>query len=142
MIITQSMVEKAQDFAQEMHKGQLRDGGQSYYETHVKVVGDMVAGLTDNENIIAAAYLHDVLEDCDVTPLQLFQMFGLRVRNLVLELTKDKNENGEKTFPRLESPEAIMIKFCDRAQNLSTMSVWDEKRQDAYLTKSKFWRSE
>ena len=139
----ENMVDLAKDCAQTWHEGQMRDNGEDYYKAHVKVVGEMVANLTQDEEVIAAAYLHDVLEDCpDVDVNKIKDMFGDRVACFVLELTKSKNSKGQKTFPRLGTGPAVMIKFCDRAQNLSTMGCWDVGRQVAYTGGSKFWRSE
>ena len=60
---------------------------------------------------------------------------------------KQDGEEGKKDekgywFPRLKSKDAIIVKFADRLSNLSRMDVWDEERQQHYLKKSKFWRSE
>ena len=44
--------------------------------------------------------------------------------------------------PRLKTKRGIILKFADRLSNLSRIESWDKKRQEHYLKKSKFWKSE
>lgn len=130
----------AQHFAFTAHKGQLRDGGEPYI-IHPQQVAKIVSCITDDEDLIAAAWLHDLIEDTDVTYHDIEEEFGTRVADLVHELTHELSPRGNY-FPRLLSRDAILIKFADRLSNLSDMKVWDSKRQAHYLKKSKFWKSE
>lgn len=134
---------KAYDFAEEKHKGQLDDAGNSYFESHIKQVAKIIKQVTRDKDIIAAAYLHDTLEDTKTTLEELKTTFNERVANIVYEVTHEgkKDEKGY-WFPRLKSKDAILVKFSDRLSNLSRMDVWDEERQQHYLKKSKFWKSE
>lgn len=138
-----ALIEKAKLFAQVKHKGQLDDNGLDYFKEHIEVVANIVALVTDDEQVIIAAYLHDTLEDTNTTVQELNIEFGDKVTALVLELTQEgaKDEHGYY-FPRLHSQEGIMIKFADRLSNMSRMQSWDEKRRKHYLKKSKFWKSE
>lgn len=134
-------IQKAIEFAKEKHKGQLRDDGRDYFTAHLEKVGRMLELLTDNEDIISAGYLHDVIEDTDVTYEELVKEFGVTVSDLVMEVTDEgEKDNYGKYFPRLKTKEGILIKFCDRASNISDMEEWSEKRQQHYLNKSKFWK--
>ena len=137
------VVSKAYEFSERKHNGQLDDGGGSYFENHICQVVAIIKQVTKDKEIIAAAYLHDTLEDTKTTYEELKDNFGQRVADLVLEMTHEgkKDEKGY-WFPRLKSKEAILIKFADRLSNLSRMGVWDEERQLHYLKKSKFWKSE
>lgn len=135
------MKDKAKNFAQQAHGDTLDDSGNNYFIAHVLQVALLVEMVTNDEDVIAAAYLHDVVEDCGVTHELLVREFNKRVADLVLEVTHD----GEKDsygyyFPRLETRDGILIKFADRLSNLSRMEAWDEKRQQQYLHKSKFWK--
>ena len=137
---------KAYEFAMNKHKGQKDDDGKDYFYAHVCQVAHLICAVTygfpNADEIVSACYLHDTIEDTETTYEELKKEFGQKIADLVNEVT----HNGQKDeygyyFPRLKSKEAIMIKFSDRLSNLSRMSSWDEKRQDQYLRKSKFWNS-
>ena len=130
-------------FSREKHKDQLDDDGLSYFISHIEQVVKIIRNVTEDENIICAAYLHDTLEDTETTYDELKNEFGEVIANLVFELTQEgKKDSKGYYFPRLHSKEAILIKFADRLSNLSRMSSWEPKRQMQYLKKSKFWKSE
>jgi (p)ppGpp synthase/HD superfamily hydrolase len=132
---------KAWVFAQKKHGGQLDDDSKNYFDYHVQPVAIIVEMVTSDEEIIAAAYLHDTLEDTDTTYEELKCEFGKRVADLVFEVTHvGKKDNVGYSFPNLKSRDAILIKFADRLQNLSRMDSWDEKRKQHYLNHSIFWR--
>lgn len=137
------ILQKAKEFAREKHMGQKDDEGKDYFTAHISQVVNILKQVTDSVYILAAGYLHDILEDTNVTEKELREEFGDVITNLVLELTHEgqKDKHGYY-FPRLKSKDAIMIKFADRLSNLSRMSVWNKKRQQSYLEKSKFWKDE
>ncbi len=130
-------VQAARVFASERHSGQLDDSGASYFPAHVEQVVRIVSQVTDDPDILAAAYLHDLIEDTGTTYDELAGLFGGRVAGYVLELTKE----GRNRFPRLHSREAIMIKFADRLSNLSRMGAWDEGKRERYVRSSVFWEA-
>lgn len=139
-----TLIGKAYNFAQVQHAGQLRDDGKDYFADHIEVVVAILETL-DNipEHVIAAAYLHDVIEDCGVAYEELVDMFGSEVADMVNEVTHEGQADSKGYyFPRLKTKWGIMIKFADRLSNLNSMDAWDEERQAHYLKKSKFWRSE
>lgn len=137
------LVAKARQFAMIAHLGQKDDEGQDYFKVHVRKVALMVKHLTNDANVISAAYLHDVIEDAEVSEEKLRKEFGNKITDLVMELTHEgvADEHGYY-FPRLKSAEAIMIKMIDRASNISRMNAWSDKRKAHYLKNSKFWKSE
>ena len=136
------LVERAYDFAKLKHDGQLDDIGLPYFQ-HVLQVYSILKSVTADAEILAAALLHDTIEDTNTTLEELTEQFGARVAQLVNEVTHDgqKDQKGYY-FPRLQSRDAILIKFADRLSNLSRMQNWDIARQEHYLKKSKFWKSE
>lgn len=136
------LVVKAMMFAAEAHTGQMRDDGKLPYIVHPAQTAALISVLTDDADVIAAAWLHDVLEDTPTSYQVLEARFGKRVADLVNEVTHEKNKDGSAYFPRLKSREAVLIKFCDRASNLSDMSAWSEKRIASYIHKSSFWNNE
>ena len=108
---------------------------------HILPVGEAVSILTNDEDIICAAFLHDILEDTNTTYEELVKEFGKRVADFVNEVTHEgKEDEYGFYFPRLKSKEAIMIKLIDRASNISRMNSWDEKRKKQYLKRTKFWK--
>lgn len=135
------LTRRAMRFAIEKHKEQLDDDGKSYFTEHLNKVAHAVETFTDDETVIAAAYLHDVLEDTDTCYSALKDYFGKRVADLVHEVTDEgKADNYGKYFPRLKSADAILIKLCDRASNISRMESWSQERKEHYLKRTKFWK--
>ena len=100
-----SIYEKAKKVAKDAHQsiGHVRKySGKPYYH-HPLAVAELVSLVTDNENVLAAAALHDVLED--VTPFNkkynkdfIEKEFGSEVLNLVIELT---NQYEKSAYPDL-----------------------------------------
>ena len=84
------LVEQAILFATEAHRGQLRKGSNLPYILHPLEAAAIVAGLTDDPEVIAAAVLHDVLEDTSATPGELEAAFGPRVTALVQSESENK----------------------------------------------------
>ncbi len=123
------IVERAKHFCMIAHEGQLRVGGQPY-ASHPMAVSNLVReqGVTDPQ-ILAAACLHDVLEDTGVSHEQLERCFSPRVAALVAEVTIPPE--AEKPFERKQqwlleharklSPGAKWIKMADRAHNMSEL---------------------
>ena len=137
-----NIVEKASLFAMTKHKGQKDDDGRPYYY-HLSQVAGIIKDLTSNPNLVASAYLHDTVEDTDTTYEELIKEFGKEIADWVMEVTHEgKKDNYGYWFPRLKTKEGILLKFADRLSNLSRMDSWDKERQDQYLRKSKFWKSE
>ncbi len=136
-----NLFNKAWLFAKQVHEGQLDDDGESYFQAHCAKVATIVSIATTDEEIRAAALLHDVLEDTDITYEKLRDVFGVRVANLVYEVTHEGiNDSYGYYFPRLSSADAILIKLADRISNISRMGSWDKVRKQHYLNKTKFWK--
>ena len=123
-------------YARNVHSGQLRDGGEPYI-VHPAQVAAILSEVTQDEDLIAAAWLHDVIEDSETTYEDLKAVFGQRVADLVNEVTHEGDH-----FPRLKTRDGILLKFADRLSNLSDMNTWDAKQQARYLNKSKFWKEQ
>ena len=79
-----TLVSDAMIFAARAHDGMLRKGTNIPYIVHPAEVAAIAATMTEDENVLAAALLHDVMEDCGVTQAQLVQQFGERVAQLVI----------------------------------------------------------
>lgn len=124
------LIEKAIKFAKNAHLGQKRKfSGEDYYQ-HVYRVYETLTKYTDNIDILCAALLHDVIEDCNIQTEQLEVEFNLVVAAIVDELT---NVYAKKNYPNLARKErkiqeairigkiswsAKLIKICDRIDNI------------------------
>ncbi len=140
------LILKATKFAALKHRDQRRkDHVASPYIIHpVTVANELTqAGVTDPE-IIAAALLHDTLEDTETTPDELIEAFGERVCLMVQELTDDKDlpKQERKRLQVEHAPElsagAALVKICDKIANITDVthsppSDWDSTRRMAYL---------
>lgn len=140
MTYNPTLIRDARNFAFEKHEGQERSGGEPYI-VHPHQVAEILTKTTDDPNIIAAAWLHDTVEDCGVTHEELVERFGETVANLVKEVTCVRHETKGKIFPNLETREGVMLKLADRLSNVSGMQGWTEDQKQVYLDKTKFWKN-
>jgi len=139
-VIAEPWEMKVCKFAERKHRAQKDDEGKRYY-LHVWQVAQTVRMVTDDIDIITAAYLHDTIEDTDTTYREIFDNFGQVVADLVMEVTHEgKKDSYGYYFPRLKSRDAILIKLADRMSNISRMDAWDIARKEHYLRKTKFWK--
>lgn len=144
------LVAEALDFAFKAHKGQQRKYGQGDYIQHPIRVSLLASvnlcqldqpyrqsAIDHQQPIVAAALLHDVVEDCDVSNADVEEKFGPVVAGLVYELTdrytrEDHPSMNRAQRKRLEaerlsgcSAAAMLIKLCDIADNLQSIDVAD-----------------
>lgn len=137
-----NLIIKAKKFAAIKHRGQLYDGGEPF-TVHPEKVAEILSLVTQDVNLIAAAHLHDTLEDTETTYEELVREFNKDIADLVLEVTHEgKKDTGGYYFPRLKTQRGIQLKFADRLSNISRMEKWSKDRKDQYLRKSKFWRDQ
>ncbi len=127
------MIEKARSFAIQKHKDQVRKHTGEPYHNHVFRVANMTKHFSSIPEVLAAAYLHDVIEDCNVQTEQIEYEFNMVVAALVEELT---NVYTKDRYPELSRKErkvqeairigkisslAKVIKLCDRLDNVLDM---------------------
>ena len=137
------LIEKAAQYAAFVHGDQYRDDGKTPFIEHPRQVVKILMQVTTDENLIAAAWLHDTIEDTPTTYADLLEHFGHDIACLVNEVTHEgKPDSRGFYFPRLKTQRGIMLKFADRLSNISDMADWDDSRRAHYLRKSKFWKSE
>lgn len=127
MLFTSTHIKKALYFAAEKHDGQYRKGGNVPYITHPVLVAFKVSKYINDEEIIAGAILHDVLEDCrDVTFKILQKEFGDRVAHIVDEVSAPDNtyatwkEKKEAYISKIKnvSDDALNIVAADKMMNM------------------------
>ncbi|MBK9575272.1 MAG: bifunctional (p)ppGpp synthetase/guanosine-3',5'-bis(diphosphate) 3'-pyrophosphohydrolase [Rhodoferax sp.] len=127
-------VRLAYRFADEAHLGQLRNSGELYI-THPIAVAAQCAEWKLDAQALMAALLHDSLEDCGVTKVELIERFGSPVAELVDGLTKldklhfnTREENQAESFRKMllamaRDVRVILIKLADRTHNMRTLSA-------------------
>ncbi len=112
-------------FAKKAH-GNQKYGEHPYY-VHLEAVGQVLLrfGFTykEHSSLLAAALLHDVLEDTPTNYSDVFRAFGPEVAELVYavtdELGRNRNERHSKTYPKvLALPKAVILKLADRIANV------------------------
>ena len=81
-----SLAFEAMMFAREIHKDQRRKYTNSPYSDHLAEVAGIVSTVLQDEYVIATAWLHDCIEDCDVVPAEICRRFGPMVQAGVLGL--------------------------------------------------------
>ena len=133
--------DKALEYASRKHKGQMDDSGRPYFFAHVIQVYNILKDVTDDEEVICAGILHDIIEDTDTTYDELVHEFNKEIADLVMELTYEGDGDSGRFFPRLHTRKAIVVKFADRLSNLARMVDWPGDWQQDYLDESRFWHS-
>ena len=86
------LLDKAIIYATEAHAGVNRKGKDRPYIIHPLEVMAIVAGITDDQEILAAALLHDTIEDAGKTKAEIQKVFGERVADLVAAESENKRE--------------------------------------------------
>jgi len=126
-------VRLAYRFADQAHLGQIRNSGEPYI-THPIAVAAQCAEWKLDAQALMAALLHDSLEDCGVTKIELIERFGSPVAELVDGLTKldklhfnTREENQAESFRKMllamaRDVRVILIKLADRTHNMRTLS--------------------
>jgi GTP diphosphokinase / guanosine-3',5'-bis(diphosphate) 3'-diphosphatase len=146
-MINSSLVLKAAQFAALKHRDQRRkDIESSPYIIHPISVALAIAdiGGIEEPEILAAALLHDTLEDTDTTVSELDEIFGETVRKYVEEVTDNKSlPKDERKHKQIEhaatlSRGASLIKLGDKISNVSDVTHsppadWDTERRKQYL---------
>ncbi|MES2099483.1 MAG: bifunctional (p)ppGpp synthetase/guanosine-3',5'-bis(diphosphate) 3'-pyrophosphohydrolase [Pseudomonadota bacterium] len=127
-------VREAYRFADEAHLGQFRASGEPYI-THPIAVAGLCAEWRLDSQAIMAALMHDAMEDCGVTKIELIERFGAPVADLVDGLTKldklqfsTREESQAESFRKMllamaRDVRVILIKLADRLHNMRTMDA-------------------
>ena len=135
-------IREAYNFIIEKHKDQFRKSGEPYFH-HLVEVAYIVASLQCGPTTIIAAFLHDVVEDTDVTVEDIEKIWGGEVAKIVDSLTKIQRlklskmhseefeaEDHRKIFIGMAKDiRVIIIKLADRLHNLRTLEALSDERQ-------------
>lgn len=122
---------RAVAFAAYAHDGQCRKGGAMPYIVHPMEVAAIAATVTDDGEVLSAAVLHDVVEDCGVTAEELRRRFGSRVAALVLSVSEEKFADAAGTWRlrkqraverlRVAERETLILALSDKLSNLRSL---------------------
>ncbi|XLQ12445.1 MAG: bifunctional (p)ppGpp synthetase/guanosine-3',5'-bis(diphosphate) 3'-pyrophosphohydrolase [cyanobacterium endosymbiont of Epithemia adnata isolate EadnSB Bon19] len=131
---------RAFNFAYQLHEGQYRQSGEPYIAHPIAVAG-LLRDLGGDKAMIAAGFLHDVVEDTDVTLEQIEEQFGQEIQNLVAGVTKlskfnfsSKTEHQAENFRRMflamaKDIRVIVVKLADRLHNMRTLEHLKPEKQ-------------
>lgn len=138
-----TLIERAYKRAEQAHQGQKRRSGEPYF-IHCVAVAQILAELNLDATTVAAALLHDTVEDTDLTLEDLEREFGVEVARLVDGVTKmdhiptqmpgkDRDREAEflrKTFLAMnDDVRIVLIKLGDRLHNMRTLGYLSPRRQ-------------
>ena len=141
------VIRRACELAQEAHAGQYRASGEPYVQ-HALAVANILAELQLDHETIAAAILHDVVEDTPRTLDDIRQGFGPGIASLVEGVTKMKLIQAFQSLPERDKKErlqsenlrkmllamaedirVVLIKLADRTHNMRTLAALPEDKQ-------------
>ncbi len=147
----EDIVSKAIMFAVVAHSGQIRKGSKVPAIVHAMEAASIVSTLTEDMDVMAAALLHDTVEDTAVTGEQIEEMFGSHIKKLVLSETEDKMEDipadqsweirKKASIEKLKKIDSYELKCMWMGDKLSNMrsfyrlykkhgdSMWDQFHQ-------------
>ena len=140
------LISRAERFARVRHEGQFRKGkAQEPYTIHLEEVAALVERWSGSEKAIAAAWLHDTVEDCPPTSVaELETLFSKEVADIVAELTDNKalpkasrKEQQIINAPK-KSNEASLVKLADKTSNIGAIAnsppeYWSLQRRLEYI---------
>ena len=133
------LLQRAYDVANHWHTGQFRKSGDPYI-THPLAVAAILADLGMDTTTLAAALLHDTIEDTDYTLEQMREDFGAEIALLVDGVTKlDKVKLGDaakaETIRKMvvamaKDPRVLVIKLADRLHNMRTLAFLPQAKRE------------
>ena len=117
------LVSEAIAFAVKAHDGMRRKKSDAPYILHPMEAAVIVGTMTDDQNLIAAAALHDVVEDAGITIEEIEEKFGARVRELVASETEDKRADLPPTDTwRIRKEESLAV--LENTNDIGVLMVW------------------
>ncbi|MEM8780330.1 MAG: bifunctional (p)ppGpp synthetase/guanosine-3',5'-bis(diphosphate) 3'-pyrophosphohydrolase [Cyanobacteria bacterium P01_G01_bin.49] len=139
---------RAFNFAYQLHEGQYRKSGEPYIAHPIAVAG-LLRDLGGDKAMIAAGFLHDVVEDTDITVEEIEEQFGEEVGLLVEGVTKlskfnfsSKTEQQAENFRRMflamaQDIRVIVVKLADRLHNMRTLEALNPDKQKRIATETR-----
>ena len=128
---------RAMNFASEHHTGVRKDNITPEFHHQISITSYLrtLPGIIAQEFMLAAGFLHDVVEDYDVSIQQIELDFGKEIAKIVELLTKTRNNEKQEYYDRMQyCPSASIIKGADRMHNFQTMiEVFDTEKKKEYI---------
>jgi len=144
-----AILQKALSFSEEAHVGQIRKSGEPYI-IHPILVSVIVSTISEDDAMVIAALLHDVVEDTHLNITEVREEFGDDVAHLVEGLTKiDKIRDSElissdsddklivsalsfrkMLLASIQDVRVLVVKLCDRLHNMMTLDALSEAKQE------------
>ena len=159
----QDIVSEALIFSAKAHDGMRRRKSDVPYILHPMEVGAIIGTMTDNQEVIAAGVLHDVVEDAEITIEEIGEKFGARVMELVAYETEDKRDDlppedtwrirKEESLAKLKSADDIevsMLWIGDKLSNIRAIyrdfliegnALWNRFHQSDINVQAWYYRS-
>lgn len=140
------LIDKAKDLAGKAHEGQFRKYSKMPYIVHPIEVATILQTVPHTEEMVAAALLHDVVEDTDYTVDDIASLIDPKVAELVEGLTDiSKPEDGnrktrkgiDRQFLSEQSPQVQTIKYADIISNTQDIRANDPNFAKVYLEEMK-----
>ena len=143
-----ALLSGAFDFAFQLHEGQFRASGEPYI-IHPIAVANLLRDIGASPAVIAAGFLHDVVEDTEVTPEEIEGHFGAEVRALVEGVTKlggihftnrteAQAENLRRMFLAMASDiRVVLVKLADRLHNMRTLGPLKPEKQQRIASETR-----
>ena len=157
------LVSEAIAFSTKAHDGMRRRKSEAPYILHPMEVGVIVGTMTDDQEVIAAGVLHDVVEDAGITMDEIGEKFGKRVMELVSAETENKREElppedtwrirKEESLEKLRATNDIsvlMLWIGDKLSNIRAIyrdfivegnAVWEKFHQSDINVQAWYYRS-
>ncbi|AGH95752.1 RelA/SpoT family protein [Pseudobdellovibrio exovorus] len=135
------IIEKAYEFSEKAHEGQLRRSGEPYISHPLNVAG-ILADLKLDIDTIVTGLLHDTVEDTEVTLEDIKREFGDTVASLVDGVTKIGQMNFRNSFEKQgenirkmiiamgKDVRVVLVKLCDRLHNIRTLNHMPYEKQE------------
>jgi (p)ppGpp synthase/HD superfamily hydrolase len=118
-----NLIARATLFADQAHDGQLRKFTGLPYISHPMEVMQIVRGVTNDDDVLAAAVLHDVIEDCGVTYTDLMLEFNENIAHLVYQVTNAADDEDGDRIVRAYINRNVMANASEGAQTIKLADI-------------------
>ena len=157
------LVSEAIAFSTMAHDGMRRRNGSTPYILHPMEVGAIIGTMTNNQEVIAAGFLHDVVEDAGISIEEIGEKFGARVMELVASETENKREElppeetwqirKEESLEKIRTTddiEILMLWIGDKLSNIRAIyrdfliegnAIWNKFHQSDVNIQAWYYRS-
>ena len=135
------LVSEAIAFAVKAHDGMRRKKSEAPYILHPMEAAVIVGSMTDDQSLIAAAALHDVVEDAGISLTEIEEKFGKRVKELVASETEDKRADLPPSDTwRIRKEESLTV--LKNTDDIGVLTVWLGDKLANMRSIYRDWRAE